>query len=95
MFPLVTMNMIPEQAAKISELLFSSFLSIHLNYLNDETYYGTQVFYEDQESLTLAQVMKKTLNKFFQFFLISRKVCSFYCLHCLPPRNFLKIKPLR
>ena len=38
------------------------YLSIHLNYLNNKTYYGPQVFYKNEDK-KLANIMQKSLNK--------------------------------
>lgn len=38
------------------------YLSIHLNYLADSSYYGPQVFY-DKENKALAETIQKSLNK--------------------------------
>ncbi len=38
------------------------YLSIHLNYLTDTTYYGPQVFYLDDKTLNLATIIQETLN---------------------------------
>ena len=38
------------------------YLSIHLNFLNDSSYFGPQVFYKT-EDIILAQKMQKVLNK--------------------------------
>ena len=39
------------------------YLSIHLNYLTDSSYYGPQVFYDFEENKRLAQVIQETLNE--------------------------------
>ena len=39
------------------------YLSIHLNYLTNESYYGPQVFYDLEENKNLAQIIQKTLNE--------------------------------
>lgn len=39
------------------------YLSIHLNYLTDASYYGPQVFYDFEENKRLAQVIQETLNE--------------------------------
>ena len=39
------------------------YLSIHLNYLTDASYYGPQVFYDFEENERLAQVIQETLNE--------------------------------
>ena len=38
------------------------YLSIHLNYLNDFSYYGPQVFYYGEENFKLAKKMQAVLN---------------------------------
>lgn len=39
------------------------YLSIHLNYLTDASYYGPQVFYDFEENKRLAQIIQETLNE--------------------------------
>lgn len=45
------------------------FISLHMNYLEDENYFGSQVFYSDNvnENRTIAELLQKKLNKFFNF----------------------------
>ncbi len=38
------------------------YLSIHLNYLSDKSYYGPQVFYNKEENKKLANAIQETLN---------------------------------
>lgn len=47
---------------KINESKADLYLSIHLNYLTDRSYFGPQVFY-DKENKLLAQIIQETLNK--------------------------------
>lgn len=38
------------------------YLSIHLNYLTNSTYYGPQVFYDNKDTENLATIIQNTLN---------------------------------
>lgn len=42
---------------------FDIYLSIHLNYLNDSSYYGPQVFYSNKNDMKFANLMQNVLNK--------------------------------
>ena len=39
------------------------YISIHLNYLAQEAYYGPQVFYNNETNKKIALVIQETLNK--------------------------------
>lgn len=45
------------------------YLSLHMNYLNDSKYYGSQVFYNKvvDSNETLAKILQEELNRFFSF----------------------------
>ncbi len=45
------------------------YLSLHMNYLNDSRYYGSQVFYSDviPQNSRLADILQKHINTFFDF----------------------------
>ncbi len=45
------------------------YLSLHMNYLNDTKYYGSQIFYSNVNSQNeiLAKTLTKELNSFFKF----------------------------
>ncbi len=47
----------------INESKADLYLSIHLNYLENASYFGPQVFYNDENNLELALVIQDTLNK--------------------------------
>ena len=38
------------------------YISIHLNYLTDSSYYGPQIFYNDEFTIELATIIQNTLN---------------------------------
>lgn len=40
----------------------SLYLSIHLNYLTNKSYYGPQVFYNNEENQNIATIIQNTLN---------------------------------
>ena len=39
------------------------YISIHLNYLTDSSYYGPQIFYNDEFTIELATIIQNTLNE--------------------------------
>lgn len=45
------------------------YLSLHMNYLNDSKYYGTQVFYSDvnSQNKSIADSIQKEVNKYFNY----------------------------
>ena len=45
------------------------YLSLHMNFLNDNTYYGSQVFYTKEKNTNkeLAKVMQENFNNYFNF----------------------------
>lgn len=45
------------------------YLSLHMNYLSDTKYYGSQVFYSEvvEKNRTLAETIQKELNSYFKF----------------------------
>lgn len=45
------------------------YLSLHMNYLNDSSYYGSQVFYSNKNTFNenLAKVLQNELNKYFSY----------------------------
>ncbi len=47
----------------INESKGDMYVSIHLNYLNDSSYSGPQVFYNNDENKEIAMVFQETLNK--------------------------------
>lgn len=53
----------------IEESQADIYISLHMNYLNDSSYYGSQVFYDDNNSQnkSIALLLQKNLNTFFNF----------------------------
>ena len=47
----------------INESKANIYISIHLNYLANASYYGPQVFYNTEENKGIAEVFQETLNK--------------------------------
>ncbi len=47
----------------INESKANMYLSIHLNYLTNSSYYGPQVFYNSPSNQKIAEVIQETLNK--------------------------------
>lgn len=45
------------------------YISLHMNYLNTSSYYGSQVFYStiNDKNKNIAQILQKNLNKYFNF----------------------------
>lgn len=45
------------------------YLSLHMNYLNNSSYYGSQVFYSNKNTFNenLAKVLQNELNKYFSY----------------------------
>ncbi len=39
------------------------YISVHLNYLTDSSYYGPQVFYDNEDTMNLATIIQNTLNE--------------------------------
>ncbi len=45
------------------------YLSLHMNYLNDSSYFGSQVFYSNKNTFNenLAKILQNELNKYFSY----------------------------
>lgn len=54
------------------------YISLHMNYLNDSSYYGSQVFYSNvnEKNEILANILQTNLNTFFNYDKDYRKISS-------------------